>query len=357
MILAGCDGPGKSLKTDYSDIKTAVLASPGDNLLINGGMMVAQRGTSFDATTTPANSDDTYLLDRWILLSDGNDIVDVSQSTDAPTGSLNSIALDVETANKKFGILQIIEQKNAVGVIGDVVSLSFWAKADASISNVKAVVLSWDSTADTVTSDVVSAWGADGVTPTWATNWTAENTPANLSVGTSWAEHTIENISVNTASTTNIAVFIWCDDLTTTITEVLYITHAKLELGATSTTFVEQQNVLALCQRFYFVRTPSGVVYTAIGMGQYYTASMVEIFVAFPVSMRVTPTFLHGTGTNYFQALSAGVLDDFDGLIMADAFSQGCRLYTSTGVSGTAGNAMYLRTAHASAFVAFDAEL
>lgn len=58
------------------------------NHLINGAMMVAQRGTSFTSTTTPANNDDTYLLDRWILLSDGNDIVDVTQATEAPAGGL-----------------------------------------------------------------------------------------------------------------------------------------------------------------------------------------------------------------------------------------------------------------------------
>jgi hypothetical protein len=80
------------------------------NLIINGCMRVAQRGVSFTSATTPANSDDTYLLDRWILLSDGNDIVDVTQSTERPTTLFSkSIALDVETANKKFGILQILE--------------------------------------------------------------------------------------------------------------------------------------------------------------------------------------------------------------------------------------------------------
>src|SRR3990167_5539313 len=89
------------------------------NALINGAMMVAQRGASFTSATTPANSDDTYLLDRWILLSDGNDIVDVDQSTDAPTNGLNSIGLVVETIDKKFGILQIIEQKNCIGLIGE----------------------------------------------------------------------------------------------------------------------------------------------------------------------------------------------------------------------------------------------
>ena len=85
------------------------------NHLINGDFQVAQRGTSFVAG---ANNDDVYTLDRWNLLSDTNDVVDVTQSSTAPTNQLYSIGLDVETVNKKFGIAQIIENKNCVGLIG-----------------------------------------------------------------------------------------------------------------------------------------------------------------------------------------------------------------------------------------------
>ena len=59
------------------------LISGTDNKIINGNFAVNQRSDdqsetlTYTATTTPANSDDTYLFDRWKLLSDGNDIVDV----------------------------------------------------------------------------------------------------------------------------------------------------------------------------------------------------------------------------------------------------------------------------------------
>ena len=49
------------------------------NFILNSGFRVAQRGITFDASTTPANDDDTYLLDQWILLSEVNDVVDVTQ--------------------------------------------------------------------------------------------------------------------------------------------------------------------------------------------------------------------------------------------------------------------------------------
>lgn len=220
------------------------------NLIINGDFRIAQRGTSFVAG---ANNDDTYNLDRWTILSDGNDIVDITQATDVPTGGLNSIGLDVETVNKKFGIIQIVEQQNIVGVQNKTVWLSFKARTTgSSISNVKAVVLAWTGTADTVTSDVVSAWGADGVTPTWATNWTAENTPSNLGVTNSWQEFRVSAFC-DASAIKNLAVFIWCDDTSTTLGDFLYVTDVQLEINESPTPF-ERRPVgveLALCQRYY----------------------------------------------------------------------------------------------------------
>ncbi len=204
------------------------------NKIINGDMMVAQRGTSF---TSGSNNDDTYNLDRYIILSDGNDIVDITQSTTVPSGFMNSIALDVETIDKKFGILQIIENKNCEGIIGNTVTLSFYAKiTGSSLSNVKAGILSWDGTADSVTSDVVSSWNSSGTTPTLVSNWTFENTPSNLNVTSSWARYSV-TATIDTAGTNNVAVFIWSDDSTTTLSDFLYITGVQLELGSYATPY------------------------------------------------------------------------------------------------------------------------
>ena len=185
--------------------------------------------------------------------NDGNDIVDVTQANVAPTAGLFSIGLDVETANKKFGIIQFIEQRNIVGMFNQPCTLSFSARTSGtSIGNLKAVILSWNGTADTVTSDVVSAWGADGVTPTWAANWTAENTPTNLAPSNTWTRYSI-TATVDTASTNNVAVFIWCDDMTTTLGDFLYVTDVQLEVGIMATPFERQsmQATLAECQRYF----------------------------------------------------------------------------------------------------------
>jgi hypothetical protein len=301
------------------------------NKLINGDFRVAQRGTSF---VSGANNDDTYNLDRWTILSDGNDVVDITRATDAPTDGLYSIGLDVETANKKFGIIQFIEQQNITGIQNKTVWLSFKAKTTgSSISNVKAVVLSWTGTADTVTSDVVSAWGADGVTPTWATNWTAENTPANLNVTGSWADYRVEAL-VDTASVKNLAVFIWCDDTSTTVGDFLYITNVQLEQNIQPTPF-EQRPIgveLQLCQRYFYDNGTSFITYNG------FTTSNVQKWTSaqFPVRMRATPTITifdgvgtagklstldtAGTGTNNIDAaLVSAYVTSMDVLISSTA--------------------------------------
>lgn len=273
------------------------------NLLINGDMQVAQRGTSFGSTTTPANSDDTYLLDRTVLLSDGNNIVDVTQSTDAPTGFNNSIKLEVETANKQFGILKIVEGKNCTNAIGTAkASLSFYAKmaaADDNTHSLKAVVLAWDSTVDTVTSDVVSSWGAT-ITP--VANWTAENTAGSNTLTTSWQRFTIEDIDVDTASAVNLAVFIYCDQTDGAIDDAVFISGIQLEAGTSTTDFehLPYDASLARCQRYYYQVLVQGAVSieTLGGTGSYNSASYTH-----PCQMRAVPSI---TVTGTFTKVNAG---------------------------------------------------
>lgn len=219
-----------------------------DNALINSCFDIAQLGTAFTSASTPANNDDTYLLDMWNLFSDGNDAVDVSQeATEVPVGATYSIKLDVETS-KRFGIVQFLEHINAKKFKGKYVSLSFWVKS-ANISAIRAAVLSWGSTADAVTSDIVSSWAA---TPTWAANWTAENTPADLTVTSEWTEVKIENIYIDSATVNNLAVALWLPN-EETIGDIIYISKVKLNEGAVATPYYPKPLLQELidCQRFF----------------------------------------------------------------------------------------------------------
>lgn len=286
----------------------AGLGSPDRNAIINGQGAIAQRGTSF---VSGANNDGVYTLDRWKLLSDGNDIVDVTQETSTvPTNKQYAIALDVETTNKKFGITQCVENKNCVGLIGQTVTLSFQAKVSATtkLDNVKAAIISWSSTADSPTADMISAWGSEGTNPTLASNFTYENTPANLNVTTSYATYSV-SAAVDTSSTANIAVFIWSDVTDTTAGDFLYITDVQLEAGAVATSYNQRsyQQELLDCKR-YLHRTERNTAYGEFFLIRTYdTTNGTNGGYALPVPMRVDPTVSTSTvnSSNFSYSLSA----------------------------------------------------
>jgi hypothetical protein len=254
------------------------------NRLFNGSYAVAQRGTTF-----ASNNDDTYNLDRWYVLSDGNDVVDITQNTaDAPPEQKFCIALDVETEDDKFGVAQIIENINCADLQGQTVTVSFQAKVSATtkLDNVKCAIVAWSGTADSVTSDIISAWGAEGTNPTLIANATYENTPANLNVTTDWATYTV-SAPIDTASTNNVIVFIWSDVTDTTAGDFLYLAGVQLEAGSVATPFERRPfgTELALCQRYsYVVFNSSGVAGIASS-----GTNVAQVF-AFPVPMRALPT-------------------------------------------------------------------
>ncbi|MCG3176880.1 MAG: hypothetical protein MOGMAGMI_01844 [Candidatus Omnitrophica bacterium] len=218
------------------------------NAIVNSCFDVAQLGTTFTSATTPANNDDTYLLDMWNLISDGNDAVDVSQeSSEVPEGATYSLKLDVETS-KRFGIVQFLEFVDAKKFKGKRVSISFAVKS-ANIAAIRAAVLSWGSTADSITSDIVSSWAA---TPTWAANWTAENTPEDLTVTSDWSIVKIENIYIDSATVNNLALAIWLPN-EETVTDVIYISKVQMNEGEyafdhQARPFIDE---VRLCERFF----------------------------------------------------------------------------------------------------------
>ena len=279
------------------------------NYLINGGFAIAQRGTTF---ASGANNDDAYTLDRWYILSDTNDVIDVTQdTTTVPTNGQFAIALDVETANKKFGIASIIENKDVIGLVGNTVTFSFKAKVSSTtkLDNVKAAIVAWSGTADSVTSDIISAWGAEGTNPTLIANATYENSPTNLNVTTSYATYSI-SAAVDTASTKNLILFVWSDVTDTTAGDFLYIAEAKLELGSFATAFQYAGGTiageLAACRRYLPAFIGAQLEYMGYAIGTDSTLYTIP----FDVQARVAPTGITASGGSTIRAAALNVQTD-----------------------------------------------
>lgn len=315
-VFSGSDVPtpvtsdvGKLLQVDAAG-SAAWADLPSFNALINGDMRVSRQGNTFDASTTPANNDDTYTVERWILLSDGNDIVDVTRIvddvTENPPGSHASMRLTVQTANKKFGIVQILEKVDAESLLNKTVSLSFKGKTKAnSIEHVRASVLAWTGTVNAVTSDVVSGvqWGAAGVDPTLATSWTYEIAGSDIDLENDWTTYKVEGIVLDTSLTNNLAVFIWIDDDDAGAGADMFITDVQLEVGAVATEYRREafSTLIQKCSRYLqaWGQGTSGIAFDA---------NEFDFFVQCQPEMFAAPTPTLSTATMVVNTIDDGDL-------------------------------------------------
>ena len=111
------------------------------NIIINGDMSIAQRGTSASSLSGVANSYDT--CDRWIFNRSNAGTWTQSQSTDVPTGQgfAKSLKMDCTTADASLStgdylkVSQYIEGQNLQYLKkgtanAESMALSFWVKSN-----------------------------------------------------------------------------------------------------------------------------------------------------------------------------------------------------------------------------------
>lgn len=290
----------KTLLAEFYDYAVSILGTAGTaadargtlgistpavvNLVRNGSFGVYQRGSL-------PTADNTYGLDGWrLMLGAANAAVWTRDTSDVPVGAGFASVLTVGSGNNnKFGLFQPIENLDILALRGQSVSIRVPLKATSGLTNgtgkIRIGIMQFTGTADAVSGDPVSSWGAEGTNPTLAANWSFANTPAAISVGTSWADQVVENASIS-ASATNLGVLIWSDDTTnTTSTDVLRIGgYITLAAGAKAPlpqvcNYVDE---LRRCMRYYQV--PG--IQLAIGT----LSSNVSFGGNWPVPMRTTPT-------------------------------------------------------------------
>ena len=342
----------------------APLIPPLRNLITNPEFSVAQRGAGpFTSTSVPVNNDDTYLIDGWVFLAEGADACDVSSSTSGlPTGSLAGARakciLDIETANLKFGVIHFLENKDALEIIGGTASLSLKARyvGGTSVSTCRADILAWSSTADVVTSDVVSTWDATDAGVTLVANWTSEGS-VTFTPTTSWAEFKLENVSIDTASATNVAVFIWADDTTaTTAGEFLELTDVNLVRGAIATPIVRRSFALELKSAQRTFRRFGGVTNAPITNGGWITgASQALIPLIFP-TMRTTvaATFSATAGDYTVSNVTSAACSSISA---ANPSSESFVIVAGTAAVMVAGQGAYLIATNTTGVINVSAEL
>lgn len=300
-----------NLQASSGTLATTAQASIGmKNLIINGDMNIAQRGTS----STGITAGGYYTVDRWRQQISGGGTYTQAQtaltSSDAPfaDGFSQSVKYDCTTAYtsaNSFNVLrQIIEGQNlqqlAYGTSSaKSLTLSFWVKSNVTGTAV-ASLYSADSNkhiGQTYTIDATNTWEYKTVTFVGDTASTFDNdNNASLYVnlmmatGTDYTSGTLPS-TWTTYSNADFAAGQTIDISASTSNEISF-TGVQLESGTTATPFEHLQygQQLALCQRYYEYGTRNFY-------GSTDSAGNIVSEETYKVVKRATPTMVYGTWT------------------------------------------------------------
>jgi len=350
------------------------------NLIINGAMQVAQRGTSHSL----AHDGNTGLwtLDRFAVNMSGADQWDctVTQSSGAPDGFANSLLVTTGTpettidANEYFSVQHKIEAQNLQHIdsgtsSAKALTLSFWVrssqtgtfafsiyKGDQTARGISATyTISSANTWEYKTIAIPGDTGGGGIDNDNGNGW---NLYLFLAAGSDWTS--TDSTSWINYVTTGLAYGHAQNGVITTASATWQITGVQLEVGSVATPFEHRSygDELARCQRYYYM-IASGSTQSILNGAVYATNNFYGVR-NLPVVMRTAPSLDSSNGTNYFDLLSDGSSDLFDSVVIGATSTTAVeiRANAGTGLSGaTAGHAAWMRTNNSSAYIAVTAEL
>jgi len=261
----------------------------GKNRIINGGMDIWQRGTSF---SLPNN---IYTADRWLVSRDGTPVAwTVSQQSYTAGQTLTNSQYFLRSSVTTAGTTTIAEFTQKIEDVrtfaGQTVTVSFVAKAD-SARNV--VVYFYQD---------FGTGGSSGVLIT-------SQTVAITSTLTRYSKtFSIPSISGKTIGTSSSLYAIIQQSVVTGA--VLEFGDVQIELGSTATTFSRAggtiQGELAACQRYY-VRW-GGLANENVSLGIANSTTAVQFRTVLPVEMRVAPTSIDFSGLKAYDGVASYTL-------------------------------------------------
>ena len=140
-----------------------------------------------------------------------------------------------------------------------------------------------------------------------------------------------------------------------------FVTKVQIEEGDVATPFEHRYfgEEMARCQRYYYMHVKG--TDNSVATATVYQNNNLFPIVQFPCRMRAEPSLDVADGTSYFRAYANGGSDGFDtfsSIWNPSNTTAGLNAYSNDGVSGlSAGHSSMIITEHASAHVAFSADL
>ena len=246
------------------------------NMVINGAMQVAQRGTSATGIDTDSSATEAYrTLDRFIFGGNDAGVWTMTQDSDSPVGFGSSMKLDCTTAKSSLDagsylyVLNRIEaqdlQQLGYGTSSpQAITLSFWVKSPKTGTHY-AELYHGDSSGSTkrknsyaYTVSSANTWEKKSMTFAGDTGVNAIVNDTGYGLMLMWYLAAGSNLTSGTNTNDN-----WqnteanrtpnqvnCADSTS---NNFYLTGVQLELGSTATDFEHRSfgEELALCQRYF----------------------------------------------------------------------------------------------------------
>ena len=343
------------------------------NLIINGAMQVAQRGTS---TTTNG-----YLIDRFRSNLGGLDQLafTMSQSTDAPTGFRKSLKFDVTTAetggigsDEYAGLRYIAEAQDVAHLLhgtsaAKTMTLSFYVKSAKTgtycVQIFQADPLKYQLHEYTI--NQADTWERKTITIQGNTS-DAINNDNGIGLRIAWhlvvgsgdhASATSSWVSGSSFKATSNQVNLWDNS-----NNDWFLTGCQLEIGTVATDFEHRSfgQELTLCQRYYISYGRAAMVY--YNMGNIDGGNEAQTFTIFPTEMRTAPSSLDtsGTASDYFLRVNSNVTcTSVPTLSGGNKTTKDCEvIFRASGHGFTSGHACFGRAANtANSFLGFSSEL
>jgi hypothetical protein len=280
------------------------------NMIINGDMRIAQRGTSETGLITSTRAGpDRFRLD---LTTNQSGTHTLSQTTDAPSNFKYSWKVQCTTAQASPNQMRCSYPVEGYDVAhlgygtteAKPLTLSFWVKSNVvgtyGLSIETAVAYRYFSTNYTIDSpnvweyktiyiagDKVSGLNGNNTLGLYFSWWLTSNSSLKVSpVADNWVSQSSYNNIVGTDTNVNMA---------SSTANSWQITGVQLETGKTATPFEHRSygEELALCQRYY--QKLGGTAYQAIGFGKIYAAGQTALaYVGFNTPMRTSPSVTEG---------------------------------------------------------------
>ena len=323
------------------------------NLVINGAMNVAQRGTS---STGIGGSSGYFTCDRWLIAQSGDGRLTMTQDSSVPTGKgfANSIKLDCTTADTSIAsseflqIVQKIEGQNLQSIgkgTSDAkpITVSFYVKANAAfnfvcelndldntrhISKLFSTTTDWVKHEITFPADTTGAFDNDNAASLNLTFW--------LHAGSTYSSGTLNTASFASRTDANRAAGV--SSFYSSTDNNFFITGVQLEVGQNATEFEHEpfDTTLRKCHRYFenIGITAGSYVYAA---AYAYSTTDVRAVQHYKVK-RATPSFSFDNQGDVIAFYNGGSSDTSIAFNYHDIGLNSCRVsITLSGVSTTAG--------------------